>query len=200
MSFLARLTNCNLAASRRSQFRTGMVCNRYPIISPVTLLQHVVGCCGAGAPKAPLCKGSCQPNRLTEGLPQYSPAFSPNLMRIRNILPHSPSVTASPCQFAEANPVAALTVHRTVIHYRHCASLTPYTGEPLLRNRHPNSPNLLPRKRYRANTYAVITDYPRAHWGEAPCASNYNLTRYRMDPGSTFFNQRLSFHPGVLVV
>ena len=30
--------------------------------------------------------------------------------------------------FAAANPVAALTVHRTVIHYRDCASLTPDKG------------------------------------------------------------------------
>ena len=32
----------------------------------------------AAAPKAPLCKGSCQPNRLTEGLlPQYDFAEAP---------------------------------------------------------------------------------------------------------------------------
>ena len=37
------------------------------------LLRQIQVCLtGAGAPKAPLCKGSCQPNRLTEGLlPQY---------------------------------------------------------------------------------------------------------------------------------
>ncbi len=32
------------------------------------------------------------------------------------------------CQFAAANPVAALTAHWTVIHYRDCASLTPERG------------------------------------------------------------------------
>ena len=35
------------------------------------------------------------------------------------------------CQLAAASPVAALTVHRTVIHYRDCASLTLYTRGPL---------------------------------------------------------------------
>ena len=29
------------------------------------------------------------------------------------------------------SPVAALTLHRSVIHYRHCASLTLYTREAL---------------------------------------------------------------------
>ena len=33
-----------------------------------------------------------------------------------------------PCQLPAGNPVAALTVHRTVIHYRDCASLTPKGG------------------------------------------------------------------------
>ena len=28
------------------------------------------------------------------------------------------------CQFSAENPVAALTIHRIVIHYRDCASLT----------------------------------------------------------------------------
>ncbi len=32
------------------------------------------------------------------------------------------------CQFAAANPVAALTAHWAVIHYRDCASLTPERG------------------------------------------------------------------------
>jgi len=31
----------------------GVIGNRYPELSPVTFLQHVVGCCGAEAPKAP---------------------------------------------------------------------------------------------------------------------------------------------------
>ena len=31
-------------------------------------------------------------------------------------------------QLPAGNPVAALTVHWTVIHYRDCASLTPYKG------------------------------------------------------------------------
>ena len=35
-------------------------------------------------------------------------------------------------QLPAGNPVAALTVHWTVIHYRDCASLTPYTGEALV--------------------------------------------------------------------
>ena len=35
------------------------------------------------------------------------------------------------CQLPAGNPVAALAVHRTAIHYRDCASLTLYTREPL---------------------------------------------------------------------
>ena len=35
-------------------------------------------------------------------------------------------------QLPAGNPVAALTVHWTVIHYRDGASLTPYTGEALV--------------------------------------------------------------------
>ena len=39
-----------------------------------------------------------------------------------------PSVTLIACQLPAGNPVAALAVHRTTIHYRHCASLTPDKG------------------------------------------------------------------------
>ena len=44
-------------------------------------------------------------------------------------LHYNPSVTALPCQLPAGNPVAALAVHRTAIHYRDCASLTLYTRE-----------------------------------------------------------------------
>ena len=47
-------------------------------------------CCGAGAPKAPLCKGSCQ-RKLTEGLSQSKVSYSHWLSQIRNILLHNPS-------------------------------------------------------------------------------------------------------------
>ena len=39
-----------------------------------------------------------------------------------------PSVTLIACQLPAGNPVAALAVHRTTIHYRDCASLTPDKG------------------------------------------------------------------------
>ena len=43
--------------------------NMYRFVHILHILsENFVGCTGAGAPKAPLCKGSCQPNRLTEGL------------------------------------------------------------------------------------------------------------------------------------
>ncbi len=45
-----------------------MVVTVAPELSPVTVLRQIVGCCGAGAPKAPLCKGSWHGEAVTEGL------------------------------------------------------------------------------------------------------------------------------------
>ena len=43
----------------------------------MTLPQRVDKTSGAGAPKAPLCKGSCHANSVTEGLMRYNAAISP---------------------------------------------------------------------------------------------------------------------------
>ncbi len=50
------------------QTRTGVEVAVTPELSPVTLLRHIVGYCGAEAPLAPLCKGSWHGEAVTEGL------------------------------------------------------------------------------------------------------------------------------------
>ena len=60
-------------------------------------------------------RGGGQPSGCSEGLTSLGAGQS--LSRLRRQLP-------------AGNPVAALTAHRAVIHYRDCASLTLYTREP----------------------------------------------------------------------
>ena len=38
-----------------------------------------------------------------------------------------------------------------------------------------------------------MTHQPGAHWGEAPCASNYNLALYWVKPINTFIFTVISF-------
>jgi len=45
-----------------------------------------------------------------------------------NTTPQSDCLKSAIRQLTAVSPVAALTVHRTVIHYRDCASLTPDKG------------------------------------------------------------------------
>ncbi len=42
--------------------------------------------------------------------------------------PQSYCLKSAICQCSAEHPVAALTAHRAVIHYRDCASLTPQRG------------------------------------------------------------------------
>ncbi len=69
---------------------------------------------------------------LTEGLLKNI-ANLHKIIMICQISLHNPSVKGIArqclCQLAAASPVAALTAHRAVIHYRNCASLTLYTRE-----------------------------------------------------------------------
>ena len=62
------------------------------------------GCCRS---KLPLCRNLCE----------FEAFSTQSLSQLR-------------CQPPAGGPVAALTVHRTVIHSRDCASLTLYTREP----------------------------------------------------------------------
>ena len=62
-------------------------------------------------------------NAVTERVPTLF--FQTSVFKIRNAATLSVTAPAGPCQRAAARPVAALTVHRTVIHYRDFASLTP---------------------------------------------------------------------------
>ena len=70
-------------------------------------------------PKPPLCKGRCQKSLIFDG-------GIVKMLRYKSI----PQLVLAGCQSPAGDPVAALTVHRTVIHYRDCASLTLYTREP----------------------------------------------------------------------
>ena len=124
--------------------------------------------------------------KLTEG--EINCAFLSSI-EIQTILQGSlpPAKITDFCQLPAGNPVAALTVRRTVIHYCDCASLTLYTLGPqacternrrrrLLARRKGAFPNPI-RNRKNRPTIVII--------GRFNC-----FTSTRLKPGDLCVNQR----------
>ncbi len=134
--------------------------------------------------KAPLCKGSWHHRKaVTEGLSQYVPTFSPNLVRVRNISPHSPPVSfADSPPYTEGPPSETVTPYHST--YCHCLTFPAGGSRPaptVAGQIIPPSTNLsFYRKSVTGlSSEVTITTVPVRVWDEAPCASNYNLSGRR---------------------